>query len=220
LPRDGLAGDLNRQVWFERQRYKIARMRRGAQRANEHFDIFNHPNSQKTMKRFACRFGPILVVLLLSACSATGPKFSLAAQPAKTEALVYLYRPDAPYYGGIQSHFYVDGNKVASLNKEGYSALYLSPGVHMFKQHWTGMDNAKDTVQFQLELEPGETRYYRLTIALKSFGIAPAYRGLFISANHAWAIANVEELEALNEIRLTHYQPPFDIKGVRKIGTD
>jgi hypothetical protein len=168
------------------------------------------------MSRFTRRFSLLLAVLTLSACSATGPIFSRAAQPIKNEALVYLYRPDAPYYGGIQSHFYVNGNKVASLNKEGYSAFYLSPGVHTIKQHWTGMDNPKDTIQFQLELEAGETRFYRLTIALKSFGIAPAYKGLFFSASHQWAITNVPESEALNEIVSAHYQPPFDVKGTRK----
>lgn len=170
------------------------------------------------MKKFTRQFGLLLAVLLLSACSATGPKFSVAAQPTKNEALIYLYRPDALFYGGIQSHFYVDGNKVASLNKEGYSAFYLPPDAYMFKQHWTGMDNANDTVHFPVELKPGETRYYRLTIALESFGIEPG--GQFISASHKWIITNVPEPEALNEIGLTMYQPPFDVKGVRKIGTE
>ncbi|MFZ6755608.1 DUF2846 domain-containing protein [Undibacterium sp. Ji50W] len=168
------------------------------------------------MKKFARQILPLLIMLLLSACSATGPKFSVAAQPAKNEVLIYVYRPDAPFFGGIQSHFYVDGTKVASLNKEGYTAFYLPPGTHVFKQHWSGMDNAKDTIQFPIELEPGETRYYRLTIGLQSFGIAPGYKSVFISASHKWAIANVLEPDALREIGLTNYQPPFDVKGAPK----
>lgn len=172
------------------------------------------------MKKFARQILPLFVVLLLSACSATGPKFSVAVQPSKNEALIYLYRPDAPFFGGIQSHFYVDGNKVASLNKEGYTAFYLSPGAHTFKQHWSGMENANDTIQFPIELEPGETRYYRLTIGLQSFGVAPGYKSVFISASHKWVITNMPERDALGEIGLTHYQPPFDVKGAYKIGTE
>lgn len=168
------------------------------------------------MNRLINALGVTFVSLLLSACSATGPMFRMATQPAKNEALVYFYRPDAPYYGGIQSHFYIDGGKVASLNKEGYSAIYLSPGAHVIKQHWTGMDNEKETIQFKIELDPGETRYYRLTIGLKSFGVSPAYKGIFFSATHAWVIANVPEVEAINEIGLTRYQPPFDIKSANK----
>ncbi|MFZ6719446.1 hypothetical protein [Undibacterium sp. Ji49W] len=172
------------------------------------------------MKNFARPIFSLLITLLLSACSATGPKFSVATQPTKNEVLIYLYRPDAIFFGGIQSYFYVDGTKVASLNKEGYTAFYLPPGTHLFKQHWAGMDNAKDTIQFSIELEPGETRYYRLTIGLQSFGMAPGYKSVFISASHKWAITNVPESDALREIGLTNYQPPFDVKGTREIGKE
>ncbi len=172
------------------------------------------------MKKFILQIELLLVGLLLSACSATGPIFSVAAPPTKGEALIYLYRPDAPFYGGIQSHFYVDGKKVASLNKQGYSAFYLPSGAYIFKNHWTGMDNAKETIQFPVEFRPGEIHYYRLTIALESFDIVPVYKGFFISASHKWIIRDVPEREALKEIELTHFQPPFDIKSVRKIGIE
>lgn len=172
------------------------------------------------MKKLVRQFELLFTVFFLSACSATGPRFMAAPQPSKNEALIYIYRPDAPFYGAIQSHFYVDDNKVVSLNKEGYSAFYLPYGAHIFKQHWTGMDNAKETIQFPASLEPGETRYYRLTIALQSFEIVPLYPGVFMSASHKWIIKNVPESEALHEIELTRYQPPFTVKDIRKAGAE
>jgi hypothetical protein len=168
------------------------------------------------MKKFPRLFGLLLAVSFLAACSATGPKFSAAAQPIKNEALIYVYRPNALFYGAIQSHFYLDDNKVASLNKEGYTAFYVPSGAHIFKQHWTGMEYAHQTIKFPVELAPGETYYYRLTIGFEGFNSAPAYRG--VSATHKWVISRVPESEALSEIELTNYQPPFDVTGARKVG--
>jgi hypothetical protein len=172
------------------------------------------------MKSIVCNSLLPLAMLLLSACSATGPKFTEAAQPAANETLIYMYRPEKDFFFAIQSHFYIDGKKVVSLNNGGYSAFYLAPGTHTFKQHWTGMDSAKETVEFPITVAAGESHHYRLTIALDSFMILPAYRGASFVASHKWVVEDVEQSEAIEQMGYTRYQSPYDVPGVRKIGPE
>lgn len=171
------------------------------------------------MNRPLSRFTLLAAAILLSACSATGPLFSAAPAPAAADALVYVYRPEAPFYGGIKSHFYVDGAKVASLSKGGYSAFYLPVGSHTMKQQWTGMTGASDTLQFGFELKPGETRYYRLSIGLESFGPSFGNGRVGFAATHRWALTQVPEAAALPGIALTHFEPPADATSAARIGS-
>lgn len=164
------------------------------------------------------RLLPLIAAAMLTACvSAGGPQFVPAPKPTSNDALVYIYRPDAMFYSGIRSHFYLDGARVASLNKNGYSAFYVPAGSYTLKQNWPGMDNEKQRITAPIEFKPGEVSYYRLTIGLKDFGMGP---GVWASATHEWAITKVPESEAEGEIMRTHYQPPADAPMIRAAGAE
>ena len=150
------------------------------------------------------------VITVVSACSATGPVFSEAPGPKKTDALVYIYRPDAIYYSGIQSHFYLNDVKVASLNKKGYTWFYAPKGDYALKQHWTGMDGENQIITRNIKLPPEGRVFYRLTIGLEDF--RAQYPGF--KATHSWVLSEVTESQALIEMRDTRFQPPFDLDKV------
>lgn len=129
------------------------------------------------------------------------------------EALVYTYRPDAIFYGGIQSQFHVDGKTVASINKAGYSAFHLAHTCSSrIGRAWI---TPGTPFIFHLSCLPGKTRYYRLTFAFDSL----AMQNSMATAAHRWAISNVPESQALQEIQLTRYQASFDLDSARKVGT-
>lgn len=148
-----------------------------------------------------------LAIIAITGCSATGPVFSEAPAPKKSEALVYIYRPDAIYYSGIQSHFYLNDVKVASLNKEGYTWFYVPAGEYVLKQHWTGMEGENQIITRSIKLSPEGKVFYRITIGLQDF--RSEYQGF--KATHRWALTEVPEPRALIEMRDTRFQPPFDL---------
>lgn len=108
---------------------------------------------------------------------------------------------------------------MASLNKGGYTAFYLPAGSHTMKQHWTGMTDERETVQFGFELKPGETRYCRLTIGIESFSPTFCYRAVGFAATHRWAVTQVARSVAMHDIVLTRYQPAADPASVERIGS-
>jgi hypothetical protein len=68
----------------------------------------------------------VLGVLLMAACSATGPVYQAAPTPEEASVLVYLFRPSRFAMGTQDAHFSVDGVEVASLSTGGYPWLHAS----------------------------------------------------------------------------------------------
>lgn len=168
-------------------------------------DVISIKNSNhQTMASLFFRLGRVtLAGLLVCGCSASGPIFSEAPPPGKTDALVYVYRPDAMFYSGIQSHFYLDDVNIVSLNKNGYSWFLVPAGAYSFKQHWSGMKAQSQTISFPAEFHSGQKKFFRLNIGIAGTG--------YKSVTHGWVVTEVPEAQALQEMRELRFQAPFEI---------
>ena len=101
----------------------------------------------------------ITMILLTSCAVVTSPKApSFAAaptpEPAADKSILYIYRhysqPTA-YVGSLQ----IDKQEIISLNQEGFTWIYVTPGTRKFKFGFppiTGMP----TVDFEHTFEPGK----------------------------------------------------------------
>ncbi len=83
----------------------------------------------------------VFCLIVLSGCSASGPKFNGLVSDREGVANVYIYRPDSLTAGGRTAYFYMNEKPVAEISNNGYTLLEVAPGNHSFKQnfgYWLG----------------------------------------------------------------------------------
>lgn len=97
----------------------------------------------------------IVALLLLSACSATGSKFSDMQLPDEGKARIYVYRPSAFIGGGMSFSVGVNQENIGRLKSGGYLTKQLSPGDY---DVWAKTE-AKRSVF--LKLEAGDVKCIR-----------------------------------------------------------
>lgn len=143
----------------------------------------------------------VLFSLLLAACTATGPKFT-DAPAVDGKARVYIYRVHQGWaYKGATSSFYIDGKNAIDLQTGGYSFIYLSPGRHEISQKWPAyVDPFSATTKLSLEVQAGETRYVRFSVA------APSLLTTTSAADASWDLREVPSAEALKELSQMVFQ--------------
>lgn len=73
----------------------------------------------------------LLIILILSGCSASGPPFA-SSKPRSGEGQVVIYRvPSTP--AGRSAKVFVDGSLIGRLPQKGYLTLDLRPEAHNFE---------------------------------------------------------------------------------------
>lgn len=122
----------------------------------------------------------ILFLLLLSGC-AMGPKYKDAPPPQKDFALIYLLRGDVEYGGGYKTKFEINDRVVTALYDDGYSWLYLKPGLY---------DIEAANREIKLNVEAGETYYVKF---YQNVTFEPAY--------NKYSSENILKRYQINDIR-------------------
>lgn len=150
------------------------------------------------MKRLAIS----IFVMLLSACSATGPVFSPASPPNQDQALLYFYRPDAHALSARTLDVKLDAEPWVSLSNNSYAAKYVLPGKHTITTQWSQwlLDNSKlqEPLQISMLMQAGKAYYIRLnsSATLTSYNVTTI----------RWQLSVVPESEANSQIANTKSQ--------------
>ena len=141
----------------------------------------------------------ISVTLLLTACSATGPKFTQLENLDANQAKVYIYRPWAMLDGAAAPTIQIDGVDHFNLGNGGYEVVTLSPGVHKLTvKKGTFMSNWRaDQMDIEFKFEANKNYFVRLSAELKNAGVYGSV--ISVSGNYGFALIN--ESFALNELK-------------------
>ncbi|MDH5630798.1 MAG: DUF2846 domain-containing protein [Gammaproteobacteria bacterium] len=99
-----------------------------------------------------------VISLLLSACSATGPKFSPVQIQSQDKSLLYVYRNDLFCLGGRSPDIHVDNKKIDALSNNGYISVDISPGPHFIEAK--GLFDLPST-SIKIEAEPMKSYYVK-----------------------------------------------------------
>ena len=102
-----------------------------------------------------------VIAVIFSGCAATGPEFKIAPPDPNGKAVLYIYRPAAYPLRGLKAGFSVDGINAAELSVEGYSFVYLSPGLHRLTHQWVGTGTAEPVTEISVRMEAGSSSYVR-----------------------------------------------------------
>ena len=109
----------------------------------------------------------VLALLMLSGCSATGPKFaeleSTSVSPPPGQGRIYIYRKPGLVGAAVQPKVYLNGEQVGVAKPGGFTFADRAPGNYDVQVS----TEVKRTASFTLEA--GETRYVRLEISMGFF---------------------------------------------------
>lgn len=163
----------------------------------------------KKKRQYRLGFGA-LVIMALTACAASGPIYSPAPAPKASDALVYIYRPNAFVLGGRDAYFQVNGKNVVHLSAVGYTRIYLQPGAYEIVQSWPIDLIGFKRLHLPLTVSAGKTYYYRFATGTGSPrpGSCGGLRGCL---NYGWQLTRVTDTEAAGDIARCHYQAPKSI---------
>lgn len=75
-------------------------------------------------------FFTMALVLVLTGCTATGPKFEQVAEPKEYTAVAYFFRQAAFYGSGSCPDLVIDDEEVGCLKNGGFFEVELMPGEH------------------------------------------------------------------------------------------
>ena len=104
-------------------------------------------------------------LLVLAACTASGPIFSPSAQPKNDQALIYLYRVKTPYGAWVPMKVEVNGEDVGILPNDSYTSLYVAPGaLKLSATRWQDFTYPESKrVSVTGNVGGGETYYLRIS---------------------------------------------------------
>ena len=118
----------------------------------------------------------LLSILIVSACATvptpnseqrlvpSGQVFLKSLPPSQDTAQIVVIR-DQGFFGSANFlHFYIDGQKVASLDPRERLELYLAAGEHIFGVKPTDPLGVHAGFNIDQTLQSGRTYYYRLLI--------------------------------------------------------
>lgn len=157
--------------------------------------------------RFQFRLSIAALNLILTACARTSPYVDNLGTPlvdpqiaaSQMEATLLIYRPFRFGSGLASPLILVDGEPTVLLHNEGYTRIFLKPGVHVitttYNEQWIrGSLSAVD-----LEVNAGETHYLRV-LAETRFILIMAYATDFSLSFVAKDLAG-DELKGLYYLR-------------------
>ncbi len=146
---------------------------------------------------------------LLSACSATGPKFNAVSNPTN-DSLVYIYRPKLFQNGAISPGIVVDNEEKLLLQNNGYTYFYLQPGEHQFSVLLS--DRYTPAEPTKIFMEAGAVYYLKLFTS-NTFNSMP---GVGLSINRRFALIDVKDEVGKAEIGECRYLNPSESKKFSK----
>lgn len=138
---------------------------------------------------------PLLSLLLfLSGCSASGPRYQSTQLTSQSNGLIYIYRPAQFVNGGGYPEILINNESIGPLKNGGYLYAEVSPGRYHVRSkgnvmHWLLPDQS--TV---IDVRSGETVYLRLL----SSASAAAMIGI--------ATFNMERQSNLHQVLAGHAQ--------------
>ena len=138
----------------------------------------------------------ILGFLLLTGCSAAGPKFQSAPAPAANASLVYVYRPDSWQNASLSPAIIIDGRERFLLKNNGYSFFYLKPGPHTFALEMS--EKYEGYSRIDLKTEANRSYYIRVDTAM----------GFGAGITKTFGLVAVREETAREEIKDCRYLDP------------
>jgi hypothetical protein len=109
----------------------------------------------------------VVLLAILSGCSATGPVYKKVDTIPEGQALVYIYRPGKFMGGGVvfdvHSGSIEDDTEIVELRSGGYFPYFTQPGE---LQLWA---KTESTTSLTLDLKAGDLRYVRGTVGVGFF---------------------------------------------------
>lgn len=143
------------------------------------------------------------IALLLSACSATGPRFDISKAEAVSSAAsqVYLFRESAFIESGTYPVVVVDGKEIGELRNGGYLVAKVIPGPHKIVVQSGGLVRGQwihGPKQLQIEVAPSTRRYFQLSLRTTGSSGNTIYRGDSVAE-----VPEAYALTALTELRLS-----------------
>ncbi|MDX1526956.1 MAG: DUF2846 domain-containing protein [Pseudidiomarina maritima] len=132
------------------------------------------------------------IIVSLTGCSATGPKFTETEAPEVNKAKVYFYRPWAMLDGAASPVVQINGVDSFEIGNGGFHVIDLSPGNTIIAVKEGGfMSNWRaGPLQISFDAQANNTYFVRLTAALDN----AAYVGgvASISGNYSLGLVNPE----------------------------
>ena len=156
-------------------------------------------------------FTTILAILLSGCATNSGPLFTQPAEAANEKAIVYIYRTNDEYRQAMESYqpkVYVDEQPSTVITRNGYSTLYLEPGVHNLTiQYKTGICKKEgvENMDVKNEFRNNSVSYYRIDIALEKVDEKVIASNPYAHLCLQWitTIKPVSEKDALIELKNT-----------------
>ena len=133
------------------------------------------------------------IAVLAAGCSATGPLYRPIEIVPPQEALVYVYRMPSVAFSGQSVSIRLDGETVAKLLNDGYTALSISPGEHTLTLY---VGFFLQRIHLKVRIEAGQTYFF-------------AMRARTIIVANEWWFGQVNKQQAETEISDRHYQAPL-----------
>jgi hypothetical protein len=123
----------------------------------------------------------IIILISLSACVSTGPKFVKIDSTHEGLSNVYIYRP-FNVMGGAAPSVLHNGEKIANvLGNRNFIKYSVAPGSHTFKTSLLLVRAIPVTINIE---RPGETHYIRVEY---KFGVPYAFKMVEVSESKALA---------------------------------
>lgn len=143
----------------------------------------------------------LVMIVSLTGCSATGPKFTQIEAPDVNKAKVYFYRPWAMLDGAAAPTVQVNGVDSFEISNGGFHVLDLNPGNTIIAVKEGGiMSNWRaGPLQISLDVQANTTYFVRLTAELAN----AAYLGGVASISGNYSLGLVNPATATQELRET-----------------
>lgn len=129
----------------------------------------------------------LLFIFLVAGCATSRTASTFAAAPTPDvvtdKAILYIYRNYAEPTA-FAAYLEIDKTEAASLNQEGFTWVYVSPGEHNFKFGWPFLAGMP-SVEFKHSLEAGKVYAFQMQGSV-------AMSGLLMSAKSAIAPTDIE----------------------------
>ena len=132
-------------------------------------------------------YRPMLIIatFLLSACSATGPKYSeLQKQPLDGKSEIVVYRLSQLAASGGCYRVKVDGVQVGILANGGYVRKIVDPGNHKVSIM------LREGLDLEINTQPNETNYIQYNIGVSGMSAFPI--GTISVVNMEWDVSLVD----------------------------
>lgn len=142
-----------------------------------------------------------IFIFCLSACSATGPKFTKLETADSTKATIYFYRPWMMLDGAAAPTIQIDGVDRFDLSNGGYHIVVLEPRKYeltvkegAFMSNWRA-----GKMSISPTFKASESYFVRLSAELQD----AAYLGGVMSISGMYGFGLVPKINAMDELKLT-----------------